>query len=63
MVFFFCISGHVNCPEINELNARNYAENLSHILHVACNIQDFHQKSFLYLNMSEICINDHFLHF
>ena len=60
---FFCISGPVNCPGINEFNVGNYAGNSSHILHLECNIRHFHRIPFLYLNSSEISINGHFLRF
>ena len=44
---FFCISGPVNCPGVNEFNAGNYAGNLSDISHSPCNIWYFYHVPFV----------------
>ena len=43
-----CISGHVNCPDINEINAGNCAENKYAIRHLVCNYWNFDWTPFIF---------------
>ena len=43
-----CISGHVNCPDINEINAVNCARNKYAIRHLVCNYWNFDWTPFVF---------------